>query len=155
MANKKGKSKTISDGMKEYHRKRRERKARKAEATRGIAITRDDKGRYKTGGESNHPAVVSARSLRSAIMDKTHDLEDVLDVVYKMLNSNINNAQHNSNRKFAIEWLTNYGIGRPKAEVESTNTLNITIGQAIAKEDVWMEGTPEVKLIETPKGDKD
>lgn len=108
----------ISASMKVYHKRR--------QAMEGRVNAAFDE--VKDFNNPDIPVKIYTKSLRMAIMEKTHNLEDVLNIIYKMAMTSKTTATALRERRFAIEWLTNYGVGKPKSEVDSNQTLNVVIG---------------------------
>lgn len=86
---------------------------------------RNNKGQFAKG---NKPANKNkVKGLSKAIMEKTKNLEDVLDIVYAMAMNDSKSAADRNDRRYAITWLTEYAVGKARQFVEQTGDLQINI----------------------------
>ena len=85
---------------------------------------RDNAGRFVAG---NKAAANKTAGLSKAIMEKTRDLKDVLEVIYAMAMNDSKSAIDRVDKRFAITWLTEYGVGKAKQFVEQTGDLQIVL----------------------------
>lgn len=93
---------------------------------------RNSKGHFAKGNDiaKAGKGIRSSHSLdlARAIMDKTKDLSEVVQAIYEMaMKTTTKNHQDAMNKRFALSWLTEYSVGKPKIAVESTSDTNITI----------------------------
>jgi len=76
-------------------------------------IERDKNGRYKPGTASPNPGGrPNNKGISLYIMEKTNNLEEVIDIAINALRKDCKTAADRSERWRAVEYLTDRGIGK-------------------------------------------
>ena len=96
-------------------------------------------------GMSSQQKIKTNKTLVKYILDLTEDLSVCADVCFEMLTKEMDNKEDRVDRRFAIEWFSNRGIGKPITEVVNNTGINITIGLPTpsTEEEPFIEVKPE------------
>jgi len=96
-------------------------------------IQRDEKGRIVKGSGSLNPSG-RTKGVSAYIKENTNDLHEVLDKVIEMLR----NPADKQELQFAINYLTDRSIGRPKIyqEIETNTDIVLLLPEDIEQQDL-------------------
>ena len=86
-------------------------------------IVRDEKGRIVKGSGSLNPSG-RTKGVSAYIREKTNDLQEVIDIVIEMLRKPADKQE----LQFAVNYLTDRSIGKPKVYQEINLDTDISIG---------------------------